>query len=251
MRSWILILSLTGSLDFLACQSHSIHHPGSGGSTGAGGSTESGGSTGAGGSAGAGGDAGAGGGGATTGQTLSCAAPECCVPLDVNPDKIIVYQSGGQIGIDIILDVPATSTGAWDTSVDVSLSWGPSVTCTKAISISSETYVVLTCPFVPLDGAPACDSTFTLTLRPRSSTFADTPGTQAICVGTAGARLDLPVRLTCPVCPDLSQSSNFQLCDFPNATCNYPAYFPNGNPAQIPCRCIVYYGVRAWSCSVP
>jgi hypothetical protein len=188
----------------------------------------------------------------TDGQVLSCKAPACCLPLDINLNKVIVDRANSQISIDVILDVPAPITVAWNASVEVSLSWGPSVTCTTAVSSYDQRFFSLSCPSVPLDGAPQCDSTFTLALRPSSSTYADSAGTQVLCAGKAGARVQYSVAMKCPTCPYISGSGS-EPCDYPNATCNYSAYMQNGTFGTLPCTCNLngVTGDRRWSCAIP
>jgi hypothetical protein len=187
------------------------------------------------------------------GEKLQCAAPACCLPVDIDPSKLTVYQSGSDIGIDIILDLPAASADAWNASVGAVLSWGPSVTCTTSIADYAQSFVALTCPAVPTSGAPPCGASATLTLRPSTSTYADATGSQVLCGGKAAAPVEIPVTLTCPSCPALSESSLFQPCDFPQATCNYWATTSSGGTTQLPCTCDVngVYGDRRWSCMVP
>jgi hypothetical protein len=197
---------------------------------------------------------GAGGGGVTSsGQTLSCASPACCVPLNIDVSKIIVYQADSAIQISVILESPAASTDAWDASVDVSLSWGPRVTCTTAVSSFDQRFFTLACPSLPLDGAPACDSTFTLALSPRTSTYADSVGTQIRCAGKAGARIEFPLLMKCPVCASLSTPAGGEPCEFPGGRCDYSAYLPNGGSGRLPCDCGLNSasGNRTWSCAIP
>lgn len=190
--------------------------------------------------------------GAISGETLGCAAPACCVPVDIDPKKIVVYQSGGEIGIEIVLDVPVPSSDAWSASVDVALSWGVSITCTTAVASKPSNSVTLVCPTVRLDYTPACDSALTLELRPRSSTFADTAGTQVVCAGQQGAPVRFAATVACPTCPSLSEGSNFQPCDFPYMTCFYGATASNGAYGSLPCSCgaNAVDGSFRWSCAV-
>jgi len=184
-------------------------------------------------------------------QKLSCAAPACCQPMDIDAKKIIVYQANGAIGLDIILNLPEALSNPWSASVEVSLSWGGSVTCTTTVSDHSQKFVALACPSLQVAGAPACDSTVTLGLHPTTSTYADVAGTQAVCTGKPGALAEFAVPLTCPTCPVIS-GSGFDPCYFPNATCYYSAYTPSGS-ATLPCRCDMngVDGDRRWSCAVP
>jgi hypothetical protein len=190
--------------------------------------------------------------GAISEETLSCAAPSCCVPVDIDSYQIIVYQSGGEIGIMIGLDVPVPSSDAWSASVDVALSWGVSISCTATIASKPSNFVTLVCPTVRLDYTPACDSALTLELRPRTSTYADTAGTQVVCAGQQGAPLRFAATVACPTCPSLSESSNFQPCDFPYMTCFYGATASNGTSGSLPCECIPNdaCGHSSWSCAV-
>jgi hypothetical protein len=226
---------------------------GYGGSTGSGGgyggSTGSGG--GYGGSAGSGGGYGGGGDGGSSGQPLTCTTPACCFPLKVDPKRIIVYQTADKISIDVILEASATSP--WNAGVDVFFSWGASVTCSTSIYTADRKFIAFNCPSVALDGAPPCGSMFTLGLSPYAATYSDSTGTQVLCEGKPGARVDFQVPLTCPTCSNLSSTSNYQPCSFPKATCNYPAYTSTGATAQLPCNCSVndVYGDRRWSCAVP
>ena len=185
-------------------------------------------------------------------KTLSCTAPSCCVPVDIDPNKIVVYQLGGGIGIEIVLDVPMPSSGAWSASVDVALSWGVSITCTAASATKPSNLVTLICPTVRLDDMPACDSALTLDLRPSTSTYADAAGTQVVCAGKQGAPVRFAATVACPTCPYLSESSNFQPCDFPNMTCSYSAVASNGTSGSLPCSCTPneVYGDLRWSCAV-
>ncbi len=191
-------------------------------------------------------------GGGISSETLSCTAPSCCVPVDINPSKITVYQLGGQIEVGIILDVPEASSNAWSASVDVSLSWGPSVTCTTEISNPAGNVRALVCPMVNLDNTPACDSALTLELHPHTSTYTDTTGTQVVCAGKQDTHVQFAATMQCPTCPNLSESSMFQACDFPNMTCYYSATASNGTTGQLPCNCTVngVYGDLRWSCAV-
>ena len=190
--------------------------------------------------------------GAISEKTLACAAPACCVPVNIDPNKIVVYQLDGAIGIEIVLDVPAPSSAAWSASVDVALSWGVSVTCTSLIATKPSNFVTLICPSVRLDYTPACDSALTLELRPRTATYADTAGTQVVCAGQQGAPVRFAATVACPTCPYLSESSNFQPCDFPNMTCFYSAVASNGTSGSLPCSCgaNAVDGSFRWSCMV-
>lgn len=188
----------------------------------------------------------------TSGQVLRCTAPACCLPLDINLSKIIVHRVYSQIFVSVILESPATITVAWNPSVEVSLPWGPLVTCTNPVSSYDQRFFQLSCPPVSLDGAPACDATFTFALRPTSSTYADSAGKQILCAGSPGAPVEVVLPMTCPTCPTISGSGS-EPCSYPNATCNYSAYMGNGTFGSLPCNCSLnsVYGDRRWTCALP
>jgi len=187
----------------------------------------------------------------TPGEKLHCEPPGCCVPVDVDPDAITVYRSGGSIGIDIILALPSVSANAWAASLEASLSWGQSAACTTRIWEGYSTLVAVSCLSVPLDGAPACDSTATLTLLLGTSTYTDATGTQILCSGTPDVRVEIPVALVCPKCP-YNPATN-EPCNLPDKICYYSASDSTGATHNLPCWCYVNSdrGDRRWSCAIP
>jgi len=186
---------------------------------------------------------------------LTCGTPSCCVPSTIDPGRVYVYRKSDGGHISMVLTFEAAPASFWDMDVDVVLPSGTSVACTSSLRAATDSKTVsLYCPAVALDALPACDSTIKLELHPRSSTYSDSSGSQALCAGTA----DRQITLTVPVrCPDCGNPSNGSACSVLGQSCNYStmAYGGNGGTptVSLPCSCVwndVLNGL-AWSCAVP
>jgi len=182
---------------------------------------------------------------------FQCVAPDCCVPLDIYASKIILHRRSDDIGLDIIVGVPSAANLRWTAEVEATLSWGAPVICTGTFSSSTQGFVGLSCPSLPLDGAPACGAMAGLRLRPATSTTQDPIGKQILCAGQGRSQVELPVPLTCPSCPSSIQP--YDPCDAPGGTCSYQALTSTNTWGSLPCFCQMSVGAGEWrwNCAVP
>lgn len=189
-------------------------------------------------------------------QPLSCGTPSCCVPLAFDPSRVYVDRNSDGARMGMVLSLDALPSSWWEIDVDVLLPSGTSVACTTSprAPVDAKT-VTLFCPTVALDALPACDSTITLELNPRSSTYPDSTGTHALCAGTGGRQIKVSVPVTCP--DGCGTPSNGRSCNVLGRTCNYTtmAYGGGGgtSTASLPCSCLWndLLNALAWSCAVP
>jgi hypothetical protein len=171
-----------------------------------------------------------------------------------HPSAEASAYDGARMGMVLSLD--ALPSSWWEIDVEVLLPSGTSVACTSSPRAPADAKTVtLFCPTVALDALPACDSTITLELNPRSSTYPDSTGTHALCAGTGGRQIRVSVPVTCP--DSCGTPSNGRSCNVLGRTCNYTmmAYGGGGgtSTASLPCSCLWndLLNALAWSCAVP
>jgi hypothetical protein len=189
-------------------------------------------------------------------EDLTCGKPSCCVPITIDPSRVYVYRNsdGGRVVLVLNLGTPPSSW--WDMNIDLLLPSGTSVSCESGLNSpapDSKT-VTIFCPTVALDAMPACDSTITLELRPRSSTYPDSNNAQALCAGTEGRQLKLSVPVICA--DSCGYPSNGGSCSILGQTCNYSTMGwggAGGMMVTLPCSCSWNESLNrpAWSCLVP
>lgn len=144
----------------------------------------------------------------------------------------------------------------WDMNVDLLLPSGTSVSCQSSLSppAPDSKTVTIFCPTVALDAMPACDTTMTIELRPRSSTYSDGNNSQALCAGTGGRQITLSVPVVCPT--SCGYVSNYGSCSVLGQTCDYTTMGwggAGGTTVSLPCSCEWNESLDelAWSCAVP
>jgi hypothetical protein len=182
---------------------------------------------------------------------FQCVAPDCCVPVDVYASKIILGRGSSDISLDIIVGVPTGSDLRWDAEVEATLPWAAPVVCTGTFSGSAQAFVGLSCPTLPLAGAPACGAVTTLILRPATSTTTDSISKQVQCAGRGSSTVKIPVSLSCPTCPSGIQA--YDPCDAPGETCYHEALTSSTTWGSLPCFCQMSAsgGDWRWSCAIP
>jgi hypothetical protein len=187
---------------------------------------------------------------------LTCDKPSCCVPLVIRPDRVYLYRSDDSLRIGMVLDLGARPSNWWDVSVQVVLASGTSVSCELSPSPPAPEYKTVTviCPASVMDALPACDSTLTLELRPRSSTYPDNSGAPPLCTGIEGRSLKLNLPVVCP--NSCTSPSNGTACSIIGQRCSYSALAMGGNGGTttvlLPCTCAwsEILDRLAWSCVV-
>jgi hypothetical protein len=255
-------LSLLALPALFACGGSGLGSPNqAGGAISSGGATT--GPTSNGGSAGGGGNAGTDGGSLGPDSAdlgagdLTCNAPSCCVPIRVVPDRVYLSQLNSHGQISMILSVAGGTSSWWDANVEVLLPSGSSVTCDWARSrpSSDSDLVIVWCPAVGLDVMPSCNSTATVQLRLRSSTYRDGSASQSLCAGSYSRQISVPVQMNCDT--GCGSPSNGSFCNVFGQTCSYSTSAPGGNgglvSVSLPCSCRWNdaYSRLAWSCAVP
>jgi hypothetical protein len=188
---------------------------------------------------------------------LTCGAPSCCVPITVVPDRVYLSQldSGGRISM--ILTVAGGTSSWWDANVEVLLPSGSSVTCDlyRSRPSSDADHVVVYCPAVGLNIMPSCNSTATVQLRLRSSTYPDGTASESLCAGSYSRPISVPVHMNCDT--SCGWPSNGSSCNVLGQTCSYNTSAPGGNGGlvslSLPCSCRWndVLNSPAWSCAIP
>ena len=186
-------------------------------------------------------------------EDLACGNPSCCVPIAIDPSRVYVYRNadGGRVAMVLSFGTPPSSW--WDMNVDLLLPSGTSVSCESSLSppAPDSKTVTIFCPTVALDAMPACDSTVTLELRPRSSTYPDSNNAQALCAGTGGRQINLSVPVICPgTCGYVSYAGS---CSVLGQTCSYSTMGwggAGGTSVSLSCECDWNDNLNglAWSC---
>jgi hypothetical protein len=189
-------------------------------------------------------------------EDLACGKPSCCVPITIDPSRVYVYRNsdGGRVSMVVNFGTPPSSW--WDMNVDLLLPSGTSVSCQSSLSppAPDSKTVTIFCPTIALDAMPACDSTMTIELRPRSSTYSDGNNSQALCAGTGGRQITLSVPVVCPT--SCGYVSNYGSCSVLGQTCDYTTIGwggAGGTTVSLPCSCEWNESLNelAWSCAVP
>jgi hypothetical protein len=189
-------------------------------------------------------------------EDLTCGKPSCCVPIAIDPSKVYVYRTSDGVRVGMVLNFGTPPSSWWDMNVDLLLPSG-TISCKSSLSPpapDSKTATVF-CPTVALDSMPACDSTITLELRPRSSTYSESNNTQALCTGTDDRQIELSVPVICP--DSCGSPRNGSSCSVLGRTCDYTtmAYGGAGGTSTVtlPCSCGWNENLNglAWSCPVP
>ena len=186
-----------------------------------------------------------------SGSLLSCVAPACCLPVTIEADRVFLYQNYDTLRIEAVLGLPDAIPSPWSGEVEVSLPWGPSVTCASSVVDHPQRFIALDCPSVPFAGAPPCDSSVTVGLRPTTSTYAEADGTPPLCVGKPDGRVEFTVPIRCGTCPGIT-GWGYEPCYLPDEVCSYSAYTGTGS-AMLPCSCVLSHddGSYRWRCAIP
>jgi hypothetical protein len=95
------------------------------------------------------------------------------------------------------------------------------------------------CPAVGLDAMPSCNSTATVKLRLRSSTYPDGTASQSLCAGSYSRQISVPVHMNCDT--GCGAPSNGSSCNIYGQRCSYGTSAPGGNgglvSVSLPCSC--------------
>ena len=188
---------------------------------------------------------------------LTCGAPSCCVPITVMPDRVYLSQLNSRGQIAMILGIAGRTSSWWDANVEVLLPSGSSVTCDWARSqpSSDSDVIIVWCPDVGLDVMPSCNSTATVQLRLRSSTYPDGSTSQSVCAGSYSSQISVPVQMNCDT--GCGSPGNGSSCNTFGQTCSYSATALGGNgglvSVSLPCSCRWNDALNrlAWSCAIP
>lgn len=227
---------------------------GSGDSSGAGDGSggKSGGGDGSGGKSG--GLSGQGGGATNSTEPIACDAPDCCVPMRLDPSRVAVYEVGDSIVVNLTVQTtdPDDITSVWMPYADIVTSWGGTQICTTDRRRGAHVnFITLTCPAVVPSTKMDCGSPLAVQVRLRTDTHSDTQPFGVVCEGQSSRPLTtLTVPLQCPTCPP-SGAGSYVPCDYPEPTIesNIVRCISFGQP----CHCVAdeMSGGMYWACAQP
>jgi hypothetical protein len=209
---------------------------------------------GAGGSAGNGGSSSQTGGATNQAGASSCNAPDCCVPIALNPSRVDVYQVDGSIIVNLVVEPsdPANITSPWMPYAEITTSWGGTQTCSAERRRGAGVrFLTLQCPAAVPSTPFTCGSPASVQVRLRTETYAETEPFGLVCVGNnTGPSTTITAAVKCPTCPSSADWFGDLPCDYPDppsgTSITQCSYF-------LPCTCTVNdsTGVKAWMCPHP